>query len=323
MRFCPFSVLRHGGLAVAALVLSGAAAAQTVRFVALGDMPYGAPDKSYRPYRALIERVNALQPAFTIHVGDFKAGSTLCSNEEFSAQLEHFGRWRGAVVYTPGDNEWTDCHRANNGGYDPLERLATLRQRFFTPGRSLGQQPITVENQSTVMPAFADYVENQRWWVGDVLFVTVHIVGSNNNFETRDPKAAAEFFARDRANVAWLRAAFELAQQRHARAMVVAMQADPFDNQQPPETFPRHSGFAASIGDTLVPLAAQWGRPVLLIHGDSHVLAFDNPFKHQKKPVLNLTRLQVPGAADVRAVEVIVDARASEPWTIRVFGTQP
>lgn len=323
MRFCPFSVLRHGGLAVAALVLSGAAAAQTVRFVALGDMPYGAPDKSYPPYRALIERVNALQPAFTIHVGDFKAGSTLCSNEEFSAQLEHFGRWRGAVVYTPGDNEWTDCHRANNGGYDPLERLATLRQRFFTPGRSLGQQPITVENQSTVMPAFADYVENQRWWVGDVLFVTVHIVGSNNNFETRDPKAAAEFFARDRANVAWLRAAFELAQQRHARAMVVAMQADPFDNQQPPETFPRHSGFAASIGDTLVPLAAQWGRPVLLIHGDSHVLAFDNPFKHQKKPVLNLTRLQVPGAADVRAVEVIVDARASEPWTIRVFGTQP
>lgn len=89
----------------------GVAAAQALRFVALGDMPYGPPDKSYLPYRALIERVNALQPAFTIHVGDIKAGSTLCSDEEFAAQLEHFGRYAGPVIYTPGDNEWTDCHR--------------------------------------------------------------------------------------------------------------------------------------------------------------------------------------------------------------------
>ena len=31
------------------------------------------------------------------------------------------------LVYTPGDNEWTDCHRANNGAYDPLERLGVVR----------------------------------------------------------------------------------------------------------------------------------------------------------------------------------------------------
>lgn len=309
----------------AALLLGGCgvAAAQALRFVALGDMPYGPPDKSYPPYRALIERVNALQPAFTVHVGDIKAGSTLCSDEEFAAQLEHFGRYAGAVIYTPGDNEWTDCHRANNGAYDPLERLAALRQRFYTPGRSLGRQPLPVENQSTLMPAFAAYVENQRWWAGDVLFVTVHVVGSNNNFETRDPRAVAEYFERDRANVAWLRAAFELAQARHAAAMVIAMQADPFDNQTPPDTFGAASGFRTVIGETLVPLAARWGKPVLLIHGDSHRLVFDQPFVLQKKPVPNLTRLQVPGAADVRAVEVGVDPASSEPWTIRVVGLRP
>ena len=39
------------------------------------------------------------------------------------------------MIYVPGDNEWTDCHRANNGGYDPLERLAFLRAMFY-PGRS-------------------------------------------------------------------------------------------------------------------------------------------------------------------------------------------
>ncbi|TSE34296.1 hypothetical protein [Tepidimonas charontis] len=297
--------------------------AQTLRFVALGDMPYGPADKNHPFYHALIERVNALRPAFTIHIGDIKSGSTQCSDEVFAAELDNFRRYQGAVIYTPGDNEWTDCHRANNGGYEPLERLGVLRQRFFTPGRSLGQQPIAVENQATLMPAFATYVENQRWWAGDVLFVTLHVVGSNNNLEARDPKAAAEFFERDRANVAWLRAAFELAQQRHAKAMVVAMQADPFDDQKPGDGFGRHSGFANVIGDTLVPLAAQWSQPVLLIHGDSHRLVLDNPFRHNKKPVLNLTRLQVPGAADVRAVEVGVDTTSSEPWSIRVFGARP
>jgi hypothetical protein len=46
------------------------------------------------------------------------------------------------LVYTPGDNEWTDCHRANNGGYTPTERLDTLREVFFDrPGWSLGHHP--------------------------------------------------------------------------------------------------------------------------------------------------------------------------------------
>lgn len=105
--------------------------------------------------------------------------------------------------------------------------------------------------------------------------------------------------------------------------MVIAMQAAPFDNQTAPDTFGAASGFRTVIGETLVPLAARWGKPVLLIHGDSHRLVLDQPFVLQKKPVLNLTRLQVPGAADVRAVEVDVDPASSEPWTIRVVGLQP
>ena len=39
------------------------------------------------------------------------------------------------LVYTPGDNEWTDCHRANNGAYNPLERLAFVRSTVLRPPR--------------------------------------------------------------------------------------------------------------------------------------------------------------------------------------------
>jgi hypothetical protein len=150
----------------------------------------------------LIERINQLTPAFSIHVGDFKSGSTACSDEEFSRQLAHFQRFAGALVYTPGDNEWTDCHRANNGAHDPLERLAALRQRFFTEGRSLGQRPVAVENQSRQQPVHGRYVENQRWQHQGVLFATLHVTGSNNNFEVRDPAAVREFFERDAAKYA-------------------------------------------------------------------------------------------------------------------------
>lgn len=297
--------------ALASLCLLGAgtlahAQAAPFHFVALGDMPYGPAAQSYGPYRALIDRVNQVGPAFSVHIGDIKAGSTQCSDEEFGNQVAHFERYAGAVVYTPGDNEWTDCHRANNGSFDPLERLAALRKRFYTEGRSLGSKPIAVQNQSALMPAHARYIENQRWQHEGVQFVTLHMVGSNNNLESRDPAAAREFFERDAANVAWLQAAFAQAQQTNAQALVVAFQADMFEVRSGNEDFPGWSGFQRTIEGTLLPLAKRWGKPVLVIHGDTHKFRIDQPFSFEKKPLPNVTRLIVPGANDVRAVRVSV-----------------
>jgi hypothetical protein len=296
-----------------------ASQAMPFSFVALGDLPYGDETRAYPPYRALIRSINQIQPPFSIHVGDIKSGSTLCSDQEFDAQWGHFNRFETAVVYTPGDNEWTDCYRANNGAYDPQERLQALRQRFFKPGQSLGKAPLPVQNQSTLSPAHGVYVENQRWLHQQVLFVTLHIVGSNNNFEVRDPTAVAEYFQRDQANVAWIRDAFVLAQQSSAKALVFAMQADVFESKSNWEDFPGHSGFRNSIGNTLLPLAAESAVPVLLIHGDSHVFRFDQPFSLNKKPLKNLTRLIVPGASDVRAVHVTVDVRERMPFAVRLI----
>ena len=316
---CMLNLIRLIPLFLFCLLSSSPGVAQTFSFVALGDHPYGDAEKSYPPYRALIASINKAQPVFSVHVGDFKSGSSLCSDHEYLEQQKHFALFERGIVYTPGDNDWTDCHRLNNGRYDPLERLTKLRQMFFKPEQSLGQAPLRLESQPWVQPAFSRFIENQRWVHHDVLFVTLHIVGSNNNFEARDPKATLEFFERDAANVAWIREAFLQAEKNQYKAIVFAFQADALISRSMWEEFPAWSGFRNSIGDTLLPLAQAWRKPVLLIHGDSHEYHFDQPFKLAKQPITNLTRLQVPGASDVRAVRVQVDPSAKAVFSVELL----
>jgi len=282
-------------------------AQQAFSFVALGDLPYGNVPSSQEYYARLIERINQNSTPFSIHVGDFKSGSTLCTDDEFSKQLNNFQSYSSAVIYTPGDNEWTDCHRSNNGSFDPLERLSLVRKMFFRQKQSLGKYPIQLESQSLTHPNFTEFVENQRWRHLGVLFNTLHIVGSNNNFESRSPSAVNEFFRREQANVAWIRDAFSLATSQKADVIVFAFQADVFESKSSYEDFPGSSGYRKTIGETLLPLAQKWGKPVLIIHGDSHRFKIDQPFILNMKPLTNVTRLVVPGADDVRAVEVTVN----------------
>jgi len=311
-----FVMGRGGWLGIGCLVFSAHLAAAELHFVALGDLPYGSDEVAGSNYRNLIDSINRTEPRFSIHVGDFKSGSTLCSDEEFQRQRRHFDRFSRPVVFTPGDNEWTDCHRKSNGSFNPLERLAKLRSLFFTPYQSLGATTMPVESQSVVHPKFPRYIENQRWVIDGVLFITVHIVGSNNNFETRDPKAVEEFFERDAANRAWINAGFDLASTRKIEAVIVAFQADVFESASHEATFPRHSGFLNVVGETLLPRAAQFGKPVLLINGDSHRFRFDRPFSLNRNRLANVYQLIVPGAQDVRAVRVSIDTNAKEPFKL-------
>ncbi|MFM7085159.1 MAG: hypothetical protein ACKOW3_09205, partial [Hyphomicrobium sp.] len=278
------------------------AAAADIRFVALGDLPYGKDTISGERYRKLIKAINFEQPSFSIHVGDIKSGSSLCSDEEFVRQRAHFDLFTEAVIYTPGDNDWTDCHRSSNGSYDPLERLEYLRKNFFFPDHSLGQKPLALKSQADLMPEFKTYVENQLWMMGSVLFVTLHIVGSNNNFEARDPEAVSEYFDREKANIAWIKDAFRFAVAQKAEAVVFSFQGDVFESRSRWRDFPDHSGFCNSIGLTLLPLARDYSKPVLLVHGDNHRFQFDQPFSIDEKKLRNVYRLVVPGDQDMRAV---------------------
>ncbi len=124
---------------IAALVLgTGAAQAEPFTFVAMGDMPNRLPD-DYPRYERLIAAINKAQPAFTIHVGDIKGGSSLCSDESFHKIAAYFATHEHPLIYSPGDKEWTDCHRKQAGGFHPFERLAKIRSMFFAGPHSLGQ----------------------------------------------------------------------------------------------------------------------------------------------------------------------------------------
>jgi hypothetical protein len=173
-----------------------------------------------------------------------------------------------------------------------------------------------ITTQPEEQPEFSQFVENRRWQKNSILFLTVHIVGSNNNFESRDPRAVAEFFDRDRANIRWINAAFDFAERNNLEAIVIAFQADVLESASRFSQFPSHSGFKASVGDTIIPRSQKFGRPVLLISGDSHEYKFGRPFTTQGESVSNLYQLIVPGNQDVRAVQVTVNARSELPFSL-------
>ena len=51
-------------------------------FVALGDMPYNVPGDIVK-FDRLIAAINAMKPAFTLHMGDIKSGGIPCSDAVF------------------------------------------------------------------------------------------------------------------------------------------------------------------------------------------------------------------------------------------------
>jgi hypothetical protein len=92
-------------------------------FGVIGDVPYG--DAEIQAFPSYIEDLNAHKElSFVAHAGDIKNGSSQCTDQYFEAIKKNFDSFTAPLVYTPGDNEWTDCHRPNNGAYIPLERLA-------------------------------------------------------------------------------------------------------------------------------------------------------------------------------------------------------
>jgi hypothetical protein len=115
---------------------TSAAAPGTVSFAFIGDVPYTPAEQALLPN--LVADINSdPDVGFTAHSGDFKGGSDLCSDANFNTILTGFQGLAKPFWYTPGDNDWTDCHRNSNGNFDPLDRLAKMRQLYFaTPGQT-------------------------------------------------------------------------------------------------------------------------------------------------------------------------------------------
>ncbi len=305
-----------------ALTVQGPARADlTIRpfsFVAFGDMPYRLP-KDDKRFAELIKAINGREPAFTIHVGDIKSGGTPCTDEAFQRIKDHFGTVDGPLIYTPGDNEWTDCHRRKAGRMDPLERLDTLRRMFFAGNLSLGRQPMPLESQPSAGGP-AQYVENARWRHQGVRFITAHVVGSNNNRDHRKPSALAEFRAREAASIAWIRDGFAMATAEGAAALILIIHADPFEGRDGDAKPSNRSGFKRTL-EVVKARSLAFGKPVLLIHGDFHTYKVDKPFRDEDgEEIRSITRLEVPGSKTIKAVEVTLTPDDYEIFSFRSFG---
>lgn len=283
------------------------------RVILMGDMPYGPPEQSQPPLEALIAAINATAPDLVLHVGDIKSGRSPCSDAVLAEQRAYLDSIAAPVLYTPGDNEWTDCHRAEAGGFDPRERLARLRTTFFDdPGQTIGARPLPVTHQGA-----EGYPENARLMLGAVMVVSAHVVGSNNGFEPHDLATATEALARDAANRAWLAASFKAAREGTAQALILAIHGDMFEFGFGPrwdaEAFLRHSGFAR-FAEALIDEANRFSRPVLLVYGDSHVFRMFRPFPTRAPGIM---ALETFGAQTMHAVEIMVDPGAGYPFAIR------
>lgn len=288
--------------------------AASVRLAIWGDTPYSGDEVAEIP--RLVQEINDAGVAFSIMLGDL-GGSGACDDIAYENAVATFNRFDAPLVYVPGDNEWTDCHGA---GRDPVERLARIRQVFFATPESFGIRKLPFEQQSPERP------EHTRWFAGSVLFVGLNVAGSNNNHiqdltggdpqDTRTPAelqaAEAEFQARDAAVREWLGASFEAAVGANADGVVVAMQADPsFETVAAERVAGEVDGFDRLL-DAFRDEATRFAKPVVILHGDSHIYRFDTPLVDPAtgEPLENVTRVETFGSPDVGWVEVTLNPGA-------------
>jgi hypothetical protein len=290
-------------------------------FAVIGDIPYG--DAQVEAFPAHIAQINADKNLrFVQHLGDIKNGSTVCSDAYFTTIKSDFDQFRHPLVYAVGDNEWTDCHRTNNGSYNPLERLTAVRQTFFPhPDETLGTPSAPVQAQ-----AAAGYPEESRQDLAGVSFASLHVVGSNNSLApwtgqtTPTPEQSAEVLGRTADSIEVIRDTFAAARTHGNRAVALMLQADMFDPTVPNPSYADYYGFTPIVR-AIAQEARSYGKPVYLFNGDSHAYQDDHPLATDSPwlgfygvsgpPVSNVHRVTVDGSTNVNNyLRVTINPRA-------------
>ncbi len=320
-----------------------------------GDWPYNT--NLMDNAQLLIDSVNSdPHVSLVMHVGDIHSGSMPCtsagvippiptSNPGWNQSVYvQFQKFEAPVVYTPGDNEWTDCHKKKQfESGDPLKELTSVRSLFFArPGWTLGLRDREVLSQAKHFdpsyPADAQFVENVIWQDAKTVFVTVNMPGSNNDglpwtsFENAMARAA-EAVDRTAADIRWLQTAFNIAAREHAAAVVIGLQADMWDPAAiGGDGLDRYTTFVQELASQ----SRRFGRPVLLVNGDSHVYGSDRPLAdpnsatgkiHNTPAVPNLTRITVQGSTSKPAewLRLTIDTRTPQvfSWTNVAYCIDP
>jgi hypothetical protein len=325
-----------------------------------GDSPYGASNADTAQFNATPQFVDAVNADpdvnLVMHIGDIHSGKQFCTQAYDQAVYDFWTKYQDPVVYTPGDNEWTDCHKPGEGGGtpadyangDPVANLALVRSIFFPQaGLTLGTQKRFVVSQSFAYdrryPTDANYVENVLWWQSGVLFTTINLPGGSNNDQdvwfgaaTETPAQLQERTERTAADLHWLDTSFALAKFLHAKGVVIGAQADMWD----PEKGAAHQSGYEPFVQSVASHTTDFAKPVLMFNGDSHVYRSDNPLQqsapcatetpacaldswtiHPSYNVANFHRVVVHGStAPMEWLKVRIDPSANAPAGATAFG---
>ncbi len=282
----------------------------------IGDVPYGASPTDTRQlvlHPRFISAINTdVDVSFVAHIGDTHAGKQYCTEDYNKTIFEQWTAFKKPLVYTPGDNEWMDCHKAKEGGGsynkatgqidyvvdasgkfvdyakgDPLANLALVRSMFFAkPGVTLGA-PMAVHSQGVEFnpahPTDKAFVENVWFEKSGVLFVTLNIPGGSNNgldpwygvpaMSAEQQKEVAE---RSAATLRWIDTAYNQATTKGYIGMVILTQADMWDVDESSQGTAHLSGYKQYL-DKIAEGSKAYGMPVLMFMGDSHTFRTDNP----------------------------------------------
>lgn len=132
---------------------------------------------------------------------------------------------------------------------------------------------------------------------------------------------SAEYLARDKANIDWLKASFELAKQQNRRGLVLVFQADPgFDlpeTERIDESLGENFSAYRNFMNQVIKETEQFHGQVLLVHGDTHFFKMDKPLYSPTKMLANLTRLQTFGSPSLHWVKVVVDPSSETIFTVQ------
>lgn len=326
------------------------------QFALIGDVPYG--ERAIEQFPALVEDINNdRRNRWVMHAGDIKAGSTMCDDLHLFKKFFMFEKFDRPFIYTPGDNEWTDCHRENNGGFHPLDRLELIRALFFPrPGLTTGGQRMRVTTQADD-PGYELYVENVAWVRGGVVFATIHMVGSSDGFspwsqgtagdpsnpEPFDPLDSRDMPREDRimevierreAGMAWLAKVFEVANDIDSPGVFIMIHADPQFLEVGSANAPSANQIEA-YGPFIEALADEvnyFDGEVVLAHGDTHFFRVDKLLRNRDPDDLeffggprleNFTRVETFGSTENHWVRVKVNPKGPVRGSPGVFTFEP
>jgi len=287
----------------------------------VADLPYGLSIDDTAQFDKLPAFIKILNDdtslSAVLHLGDIHSGKEPCTQAYDQSILDAWKKLILPFVFTPGDNEWSDCHKSGQygGAYnavskvieyftsktvksetgtffsyfggDPIKNLDLVRSLFFADATLT--KSIDIHSQATeyntAFTSDAKYKENVWFMKSGVLVVTMNIPGGSNNDNdiwygapTMTDAQKTEITERSAANIRWLNSAFAKAKDKGAVGVLIQVQGDMWDIDKATSGVSHLSEYKQFV-DVIASNALSFGKPVLLFNGDSHKFRFDNPLK--------------------------------------------